>query len=237
MKYTKYLFMALLSAFLLAGCENDGYYYCDQPRIRLLGEEIWTLGTDSLLFSFVAYGTDVTTMAMNVEAWVMGETAGHDRTLRLEVDKERTTASADLYEFPETVTVPADANKVMFPVVLKRVAALKSGTVGLCLKVAASDDFAVGVGEQDHLLLKWNDILSRPTNWDELEEYFGTYSDTKYRFMLANAPGVTEFSTETMNWAQLMNYRIKFTSALNEYNAEHPGGPLSENGVLIDFTN
>ena len=96
----------------------------------------------------------------------------------------------------------------------------------------------MGSIEQDHLLLKWNDILSRPTNWDELEEFFGTYSDAKYRFMLNNT-GVTEFDTEEMSWAELNNYKIVLTNALNEYNKANPNDPiLDENtGQAIDFDN
>lgn len=237
MKEMKYIFIAMLLMLLWTGCENDGFYYRDEARVRLVGPEIWTVGSDSLEFSFVAYAEDVTRMQMEVEVWVMGETVDRDRTVRLTVGESKTTASADLYEYPQTVTIPAGANKATFPVILKRTALLQEKTVSLYLKVAASDDFAVGVVEWDHLLFKWNDILTMPSNWSELEEYFGTYSDTKYRFMLSHAEGVTEFDTETMSWAQLMNFRIRFINALNEYNAAHPGEPLAEDGVLIDFIN
>ena len=121
---------------------------------------------------------------------------------------------------------------------LKRADVLQEQTVRLYIQVTDSEDFAVGSIEQDHLLLKWNDILSRPTNWDELEEFFGTYSDAKYRFMLNNT-GVTEFDTEEMSWAELNNYKIVLTNALNEYNKANPNDPiLDENtGQAIDFDN
>lgn len=107
----------------------------------------------------------------------------------------------------------------------------------LYLKVEATSDFAVGVNEQNHLLLIWSDMISKPTNWDDaLKEFFGEYSDAKYRFMLANADGLGEFDTDTMSWAELQSYKIKFVNALNAYNEAHPGSPLTdEDGVLVSF--
>jgi hypothetical protein len=92
------------------------------------------------------------------------------------------------------------------------------------------------VNEENHIVFIWSDVLSRPTNWSELEPFFGTYSNVKYRFMLENAGGVSEFSTDTMSWAQLNSFRIRFQNALNDYNAAHPGHPLTdENGNLVSF--
>ena len=78
--------------------------------------------------------------------------------------------------------------------------------------------------------------MSQPNNWDELEEFFGTYSDAKYRFMLNNAE-VTEFDTDEMTWAELNNYKIMLTNAYNEYRETY-GPILDENtGLEISFDN
>ena len=54
--------------------------------------------------------------------------------------------------------------------------------------------------------------------------------------MLVDSGGLSEFSTDTMSWAQLMSLKIRFQNALNEYNAAHPGNPLTdENGNLVTF--
>ncbi len=75
-----------------------------------------------------------------------------------------------------------------------------------------------------------------PANWPDLEEFFGTYSDTKYRFMLENSTPGTTFSIDTMSWAMLMSYKIKFQNAVRTYNAAHPGNALTdENGNLVTF--
>ncbi len=226
------------SAALLTSCSStdEDFFYQDEPRVRLVGDYIWAVGTDSISFSFVAYGSEVTEKEMLVDAQIMGEAENRDRVVNLSVDPARTTADASLYTVPSTVTIPAGAVKATFPVILKRSAALQTKTVRLYLQVAESADFKAGVNEENHIKLIWTDVLQKPKNWDTLEPFFGTYSDVKYRFMLANSNGAGEFSTETMSWAMLNSYRILFQNALNAYNAAHPGNPLTdENNQLVTF--
>ena len=43
-------------------------------------------------------------------------------------------------------------------------------------------------------------------------------------------------SPSSTPWGELMNLRIKFQNALQDYNNAHPGNPLKdENGVLVEF--
>ena len=230
--------MVLFAAGVITSCSStdEDFYYQDEPRVRLVGDYVWAAGSDSITFSFVAYGEEVTEKEMNVDAQIMGETADRNRVVNLSVDASKTTADASIYTFPSTVTIPAGETKASFPVVLKRAASLQSKTVRLYIKVDDSNDFKTGVNEENHIVLIWNDILSKPNNWASLEPFFGTYSDTKYRFMLANSGGAGEFNTDTMSWALLNSYRIRFQNALNEYNAAHPGNPLTdENGQPVTF--
>ena len=238
MKMRKYIVMAAVAVAGLSRCENDGFYYQDEPRVRLVGDKNWTLGTDSLELSFTAYAGDEATIA--VDACIMGNVADYDRTVNIEVDGAKTTASADLYSVPQTVVVPAGQNKSTFNVVLRNAAKLQSSGVQLYIKVAASADFAVGVNEENHLLLKWNDIITKPVYWAEIEEHFGAYSEVKYRFML-DCLIEKNYSTNLdpatgLNWADLHNFNIMFANMLKAYNEAHPGAPLTdENDAIVTF--
>lgn len=221
----------------LTACSVDDFTYQDTARVRLEGPEIYAAGTDSLTFSFVTYSAETQQMVMDIDVLVMGNTADYDRTAAVQVVNDKTTATADQYELPLTVTIPAGEAKGTLPVTLKRSEALQAKSVRLCIEVAPTTDFKTGVEEQKRFTLIWSDIITKPKNWDDLEEFFGSYSDTKYRFMIENADGITEFDTDTMSWAQLQSYRIKFQNALNDYNDAHPGDPLKdENGVLVSFS-
>jgi len=232
MKNISFNLLILLVIFLSASCSQDeDFFYQDQPRVRIEGPSIWTLDTDSLEYSFLTNPND--TVHMDATLYIMGTSADHDRIANIEVVTSKTTASSDLYVVPSQVTVPANATKTLCTIILKRGEILKTKGVRLYVKVNTSSDFQVGAIEQDHLILKWNDLLSKPKNWSTLSEYFGTYSDTKYRFII-QILGTSEYDTN--DWALMMNYKMVLTSALNEYNANHPGTPLTdENGVLVTF--
>lgn len=237
MRQSRYIIIFLIFILGIAGCENEGFYYDDDARIRLEGPGIWTSGSDSLVFSFITSPADSTTKLMNVDVCVMGPTTDFPRIAKLTVNTEKTTAPAGLYEFPAQVTIEPGKNKAVLPILLKRDAVLQEKAVRLFISVTESEDFKVGNNEQDHLLVVWSDILTRPTNWANLQEFFGSFSLVKYRFMLNNS-GISEFDTDKMSWAELQNYKIKLTSLLLQYNNENPGNPLTdENGKLVDFDN
>lgn len=184
----KNIFIALATLLALASCSSDeDFFYRDEARIRLVGPEIWTAGSDSLTFSFVTTTAGTIEKAMDVEAQIMGTVADHDRTANIAVVNDKTTATADLYQLPTTVTIPAGQAKATFQVILKRADVLATKSVRLRIAVEPSADFQKGVNEADHLTFIWNDQISKPKNWAQLEEFFGAYSDTKYRFMLENA--------------------------------------------------
>lgn len=234
MKKIKSMILLLAVIGMFTACENDKFYYQDEARVRIEGPYEWAVGTDSLNFSFAVYPSSVQEQEMKMILYVMGEAASTDRTAKLEVDASRTTASAAQYILPETVTVPAGKLEVPFIITLKRSEDLTSQTVSLYLRVAESNDFKIGVVEQNHFCLKWNDVLGKPKNWDtELTEFFGEYSYVKYRFII-DTIGFGEFGNG-MTWSELMNYQIIMKTALDEYNAS-PAGPLKdENGQLVEF--
>ena len=235
MKKMKLMILLLAVIGMFTACENDKFYFQDDARVRIEGPYEWAVGTDSLTFSFAAYPSQVQEQGMEMKLYVMGEAAATDRTAKLAIDRTLTTANDNQYVFPETVTIPAGKLEAPFIVTLKR-ADLTSGTVSLYFRVVETNDFKVGVIEQNHFCIKWNDTLSKPKNWDtELLEFFGEYSLVKYRFII-DTIGFGEFSATSMSWSELTNYKIIMKTALDEYNDAHPGEPLKdENGLLVTF--
>lgn len=230
------MILAAMAVLGIASCSNDDFLYQDQARVRLVGPKIYTSETDSLNFSFVSVPSGTDSKTLDVDVYIMGPTASYDRTAAIAIDAEKTTATSDMYEVPSTVVIPADSSHAVLPVVIKRSDAILTKSVYLYIQVAENADFGVGVNEQNHLMLIWNDKISKPNNWDDLTEFFGEYSNTKYRFMLETLTGVGELDADTMSWALLMSYRIKCQNALNDYNEAHPNAPLTdENGNLVSF--
>ena len=229
------LYLVISALIALVACKNDPFYFNTEARIRMEGPEIWTLGTDSLEFSFANYSSTVSDTTFDVTVYVMGEASDADRTAEFETDPALSTAEAKMYTFPESVIIPAGSYSATLPVEVKRTEELQSTQVRLYIQVKENADFGVGVNEQNHLLLKWSDILSKPNNWDDLEEFFGVYSLTKYRFIV-DVLNRGSFDTDVLSWAQMKNYQIQLAEAVRLYNEEHPGDPLTnEDGNLITF--
>ncbi len=236
MKKGRIIILLGLVITLCAACENDGFYYKDEARVRLEGPYEWALDADSLEFSFASSPSTVTKQEIIMTLYVMGNPVDKDRVANLELVSTQTTATNSHYSIPLQVTVPANQLTADFTVNLLRTDDLQEKTVRLYIKIVESSDFKKGVIEQDHFLFKWNDILSKPKNWDtELKSVFGDYSLVKYRFMI-DVLGTATFSAETMSWAELNNYKIKMRNALTAYNETHPAEPLKdENGQLVSF--
>lgn len=231
--------MAVMALFVMNACGNDDFLYQDEPRVRIEAEYRMAVGTDSVIYSFATEAATVEETAINVDLTIMGNTTDFDRKVSLAVDPKLTTAKADVhYSFPESVIIPADKRSAQFRVILKRSKDLQTAAVYLILKVTESSDFKVGVEEWSRLKIKWSDIIEKPNNWDKLTEFFGEYSVVKHRFILETT-GIAVFTygeENSMNWSQMNNYKMMLQVALEKYNNEHPGKPLTaENNKAVTF--
>lgn len=238
----KYLYILFTVAVGLTSCSKDeisGWMGTDY--VRIVGPEVWTLNTDSMEYSFAAYATSVTTFTVEARVYVEGTNADVDRTVYVKVD-DATTAPAASYTFDEAVTIPAGQGYGTLDITLHRIPSLE--TTKYVLKVALDDSrntLKGGVKDWQTLTVKFSDIISRPKNWGDLEEFFGaTYSDTKYRFII-NTLGFGSFTylePGGMSWGEMWNYRLIVVGALYDYNAAHPGSPLTdESGRPVSFDN
>jgi hypothetical protein len=234
-----FIIAACVAALLLPACENDGFTWGDTTFARVEGPATWTLGTDSLQFTFSVQPADMTEFVVEAEIVVMGKASGRARRVDLVADPARTTATAGLhYAMPASVTIPAGETRAAFPVTLYRATDLTATEARLHVEIAATGDIGPGVNEWNSLAIRWNDMISRPLNWDALYEFFGTYSEVKYRFIISTL-GVARFTygdTDGMSWGVMNNYRLVLVEALARYNAGHPTAPLTdENNQLVTF--
>jgi hypothetical protein len=236
----KYIIPIIAGCIFLSCQKQDLPPYVNDPRINVEFVKNETV-TDSVFYSFVIKNSSVLKDTILITAKIMGEPAEKDRIIKLIADSGETTAQEGThYELGELV-MPAHAYTARLPVIIKRSEDLKQKSVRLTLKVVSSDDFKPGVPESSRLVIVWNDILSKPANWDDLWDLiFGAYSRTKHQFIndhtnLADKWEDDEF-IETISLL-LFSYTSILREALVEYNNEHPGNPLRDvdTGDLISF--
>lgn len=226
-----------------SACENDDYIWGEADFVRIGGPEIWTNGTDSMRFTFSTLPTDSLEVTMECSLTVQGRTAGYDRNIHLQVDQEATTAPAGVYSFTQEVTLKAGEHRVTFPVVLRRTTEMQQKDVRLRIGIVPTGDLTNGTNDASSLTIVWNDKLTKPANWDDkLVEFFGPYSEVKYRFIISTL-GVYLFpylEEKEFTWGLMYNYRLRMVAALETYNNDptKPDRPMKdENGGIVSFPN
>lgn len=244
-KITKYIHMSILAlaAFSFAACSQDEIpAWSGDDYVRIEGPSVWTLDTDSMEYSFASYPTTVTSFDVEGKVVVQGKRSDAPRTVYLKVDAAATTAEDSFYSVPESVVIPAGEGEGKFVIKIKRDAKLASKKYTLRVVIdEARSELKSGVKAYSALNIKFSDILSRPSNWSDLSEFFGeSYSDVKYRFII-DVLGIGDFTylqPGGMSWGEMWNYHLILVDALNKYAEEHHGSPLvDENGRNVSFEN
>ena len=144
MKKIYYLIACTVMLFI-ASCSNDDYLWKGDDYARIEGPAIWTLDTDSLLFSFASYNSDITKYTIDAKVYITGKTADYDRTISIESDESKTTAQTSHYAFSKMVLLPAGSHYADLPITLFRTEDLLSQMVQLYIKVGSDGDLKAGI--------------------------------------------------------------------------------------------
>jgi hypothetical protein len=220
---TTYFF--IIAALMLAACEkNTTPLFSDIPKAYMRGDSAIQAYGDSARVSFAIKPSSTKEMPVNIFVYISGSLiSDKSRTVNIIVDAANTTASADEYSVPATVTIPAGANRMPFQAVLKRSARLRQTEVKLTLKISPSGDFGPFNPELSAFRVIWNDIYTKPASWSNIQWLVGEYSEAKYRLII-DATGISEYGT--LDYGQQGFLQAKAQLALNDYNLQHPGEPL-----------
>ena len=251
MKQQNYTWLLLLTCITLASsCAKNISGYSDEPRVYFFERN--TDATQSRLsnksFTFLLQPLNVTKDTFLIRVKIMGNTAPVNRIVRGRTINSPTNTAIEgqHYEFIDGI-VPADSIYGYLPVVLKRTEDIKTKEIALLLGIADTKDFKRGVGEDSAFTLSWSDNVVKPANWDAfigLSTYFGTYSATKWRFIISvtgkdNFPlqqsGRVPPAPGEYTASGMADLKAILKAALQAYNATHTPPLTDENGQLVTF--
>lgn len=254
MKTAKYILPVILAGAMLSGCEKEDI---DRFNPEYSALNIWlgseTAPVDELIYNFsYALGEK----PVSFYARITGPAAETDRTFTLQAVSGTLTELGQAVR-TETYTIPAgeisgeyqiyfDSSKIPASTF-----ADKDGEV--VFKMVANDNFAEGAAELSELRFILRNYLSKPEEWDSAasgfypyRNYFGDYSEVKYRFMI-EVTGLQDFridwrqstpydeATNVMspNYASYLQQLLRIE--LDKYNAAHDT-PLADSlGNPITF--
>lgn len=176
--------LGMFLGLLLAACqENEMNGFDSEGAVYFQLSSLWGNTVDSIIYSFAGKAEDTYTLKLQVN--LMGAAADHDRTVRLAVDKNRTTAvEGTHYEaLQASYTLPAGAYTMEIPVVLLgNDPELEERAFQIALKLEASDNLQLGLSKRLVARIIVSKILTRPSYWEQayLDYSFGPYSKVKH---------------------------------------------------------
>lgn len=215
---------------------------CQKAELQqyIAGDGAYFLDIDSANYSFANQVGLVDRDTIYVNMRVLGDVKTYDRPIQLKAVDGTTAIENTHFILPQGI-VKANTNTIHYPVVLLNTDDLKTKTVRLELEVIPDANFPVGseIGNiypnYSRYKINFNNSLLKPTYWNNIQTYFGEYSDKKYKFMI-DVAGTSDFSPQTFNGSDLLNIKGVMNIALQEYEAQN--GPLrDENDKPVTFPN
>ena len=165
--------------------------------------------TDSSLFSFLAMpNKDEAVAPLAVE--LAGQPADRDRTYRISVVKELSTATEANYLLPASFTLKANKVKDTAWITLKKTPAISVKPVKLVLKIEESDELKVGQTDHSAIILYISNVLARPDWWNDTVEsrFLGAYSDKKFQ-LFVQVTGQTDLDPDDDSTLRYHTLRFK----------------------------
>ena len=249
MRIIKYFLFFSFAATLLVGCTKSELQAYEEPDMVYVYQLASDPNRDSITYSFATKPATLTTDTVKVPLRIMGTAKSKNRTVNVRAVTDGTTAKEGQHFVLLPAVIKANEYTGYIPVLVKRSADLKTTEVRLIVEVIESADFKPGVpasapqspraGGKLTMLVKLNDFLTKPANWDSFLSFsFGTFSQVKYAFVI-QITGRSEFltsGTDPVSSSQMTYYKILCKNALATYNASNP--PLTDEfGMPVTFPN
>lgn len=239
---------------LIFSCKKEKLtQYTEQSRIFFEnGYSLYSLYPGSrasqIYIDFAPRNTSLVTDTVKFNIQTTGTAVNEDRPINVTVSSANGQEGTDYLIPDKSPRIPAGAYNYTFRVIMLRSKTIAKNPVTVSLTLAAGDDFQLGpeadsadVANRNSTskLLKMGirvqDIVTKPDNWESfIKTYFGTYSETKLRF-INDILKRTAFPSNTAA-RTMTSYKTQLNTALTKYNTAHPGAPLTdENGLPVTF--
>lgn len=210
----KIIYSMIFLCSLLVGCqENEMNTFDHEGAVYFQLTSNWSDGVDSVVYSFAGKIIEQDTLWLQID--LMGEAVDYDRTLRLVVDAENTTAAEGIHYAalqPEYL-LPAGAYQVLVPVVLyNKDPMLEERSFQLGMRLEPTSDLQLGLTTRTKVRVILTAMLMKPSYYEnELVYYFGAYSKAKHEICIQvlgeDFPATyEEFSAEWEYWTAAGTY-------------------------------
>lgn len=187
MKKIIYIGILLGGLFSTACQENEMRNFESNGAVYFQLSTQWSNPVDSVVYSFA--GKPENTYTVKLQVNLMGTATDYDRTVRVTLDQERTTAKEGIHydALQSSYTLPAGTYRMEIPVVLHgNDPELEERAFQIALKLEASDDLQLGLSKRTSARIIVSKLFTKPAYWEEysLEYTFGPYSKVKHEHIM-----------------------------------------------------
>lgn len=222
-------FIITIFTFLLSCTKESPLMYKQDPRVYFYEAQVHR---DSLYYTFGTQPAERQTDTVYLIVRIMGDAKPVDRVINMIAADSSTAKAGRDYQLGPMI-IHANKYQDSLPVYLYKTPEMKDSVFNLFLTIGESADFKPGYTDpgdsysiQSRLKYKISitDQLVEPSRWASYTRWFGTYSKTKFQFMIT--------STGKQNWqsnifpAELNYLAQQVKAALVQY--------VNANGPLID---
>lgn len=229
-----YCRVALL--FMISGAwackKEDKLIYRNDPKIYIYKNWL-NYQYDSVNYSFAIKNSDRVRDTVWATVRIMGDASPQDRVIDFRpVDSLTTAVKGRDYELMNYI-MPADSFATKLGIIIKKTPEMDVKEVKIVMKLMASKDFKTGIYDQLFYRVVISNILVKPSDWDSwLKNYFGDYSERKYRFII-DVLGISEF-TNSMSYSEYSYFEQRMKNALADYETKN-GPMIDEKGSRVTF--
>ena len=203
-------------------------------------EKTWKWADTTKSYSFYFEAPKIVQDTLYFDLYTLGQIADFDRPFKL-VQKavagaENAVAGKHYLAFDNEkakslYVVKAGQSHLRVPIVLLRDASLKEKPYTLYLELAPNEHFQPGPSTNIWRKAIIADRLLQPSAWtdDAARYYWGKYSTVKHQFMIDATDLLWDQSMmENLAYDETNYYKAELKKALADYNAKHPGNPLTD---------
>lgn len=255
-KMKRYITIFVTVLMVLTSCTHEDVMTYDTEYTAL---NIWVGTSAGAVYESTTYNYSYAYDEGSVTfyAQISGMPASYDRTFQLEPYGGDSALISNTIRTEDYVIKAGEisgAFKVYFNTQkLSRADLFSDRNGSVSFRVKQNDEFAVGTENHQSFTVILKNYLAKPDNWESanyprvaLSKYFGTYSRTKYQFMIEtlglidfeiNYNSQTAYNEETnvVSASYAVYLKQVMQQALNEYNASHDTPLTDEYGIPVTF--
>lgn len=163
---------------------NENFIYFDVPFVLDQYNKPTKERLDTIKYTFALEESDYKTHVIDIPVNTISLPADHDRSYKVEIVREETTAGDDEWDISsiENLSVKAGCVTDTIRMVVNRKEIMSREFRTVTLRMVPNDNFQEGVPALLNVKVTFSDILSAPDYWSKIKDYVGSiYYKEVYR--------------------------------------------------------